>query len=659
MCRMKTNEDPVVPLHYLELLSRSYPNIQSVATEVINLSAILNLPKGTEHFLSDLHGESEAFLHMLKNGSGVIADKIGILFGESISEDSRRELATLIYYPEEKLAMLTRRLPNKEDWYREKLFQLVQICRLVASKYTRSKVRKTLPEKFAYIIEELLHEQEVDDNKNAYYQSILDTIISTGRADDFIMAISEVIQCLSIDRLHILGDIFDRGPGAHRIMDRLMAYHQVDIQWGNHDILWMGAAAGSEACMANAVRISLRYGNMRTLEDGYGISLLPLATFAMETYGDDPCDYFMPRSATEEYTQNERLLLARMHKAIAMIQFKLEGQVVMRRPHYHMEHRLLLDKMDLARGIIRVDGVEHRLLDTHFPTVDANAPYELTELERALVERLQGSFCSSDRLQRHVRFLFSHGSMYLICNDNLLYHGCIAMNEDGSFREFVVNGESYAGKAFMDRVEQLARQGFFTREDNEAKRYGLDAMWYLWSGDISPLYGKDKMATFERHFIASKDTHAEVKDIYYTMRDDEHMCRKILEEFELDPERSHIINGHVPVKVRKGESPIKANGRMIVIDGGLSEAYQPETGIAGYTLIYNSHGIRLVSHRPFVSRLKAVEENLDIHSTTMLLETSRERIRIRDTYTGGLMIRRIEELRALLAAYRSGQIKTH
>ena len=655
---MNTNES-CVDLHYLELLSRDYPNTQSAATEIINLSAILNLPKGTEHFLSDLHGESEAFLHMLKNGSGVIADKIQILFGEELSEEQRRELATLIYYPEEKLSMLTRHLANPGEWYREKLFQLVRICRLTASKYTRSKVRKALPEKFAYIIEELLHEQEFDDNKNAYYQSILDTIISTGRADDFIIAISGVIQQLAIDRLHILGDIFDRGPGAHLIMDRLMAYHNVDIQWGNHDILWMGAAAGSEACMANAVRISLRYGNMRTLEDGYGISLLPLATFAMETYGNDPCERFMPRSTTDEYTQNECLLLARMHKAISIIQFKLEGQIVMRRPQYRMQHRLLLDKIDKARGTIRLDGVEHQLLDAHFPTLDLDHPYELTEQENAVTERLQISFRSSDRLQKHVRFLFSHGSMYLICNDNLLYHGCIAMNEDGTFRDFIVDGEGYGGKAFMDRLEQLARQGFFTRENNEAKRYGQDAMWYLWSGDISPLYGKDKMATFERHFIAEKDTHTEINDIYYTFRDSETFCRRVLEEFGLDPEQSRIINGHVPVKVKKGESPIKANGRMIVIDGGLSSAYQPETGIAGYTLIYNSHGMRLVSHRPFVSRQKAVEENLDIHSTTLVLETRTERIRIRDTYTGRLLMRRIEELRALLSAYRSGRIKTH
>lgn len=654
---MKTTE-PSVDLHYLELLSRHYPNTQSAATEIINLSAILDLPKGTEHFLSDLHGESEAFLHMLKNGSGVIADKIEILFGRTMPEEQRHELATLIYYPEEKLSILTHHLQNPEEWYREKLFHLVQICRLVASKYTRSKVRKALPEKFAYIIEELLHEQEGDNNKDAYYQSILDAIISTGRADDFIIAISGVIQHLAIDRLHILGDIFDRGPGSHLIMDRLMAYHNVDIQWGNHDILWMGAAAGSEACMANAVRISLRYGNMRTLEDGYGISLLPLATFAMETYGDDPCERFQPR-CMDDYTQNERLLLARMHKAVSMIQFKLEGQIVMRRPQYNMQHRLLLDKIDRTRGSILLDGMEHALLDTHFPTLNPDRPYELTEQERTLTDRLQMSFRSSDRLQKHVRFLFSHGSMYLICNDNLLYHGCIAMNEDGSFRDFVVDGERYGGKAFMDRVEQLARQGFFTREDNEAKRYGQDAMWYLWSGDISPLYGKDKMATFERHFIAEKDTHTETKDIYYTIRDNESVCRKILEEFGLDPEQAHIINGHVPVKVKKGESPIKANGRMIVIDGGLSTAYQPETGIAGYTLIYNSHGIRLVSHRPFVSRLKAVEENLDIHSTTMVLETSQERIRIRDTYTGSLLARRIEELRALLDAYRSGLIKTH
>jgi fructose-1,6-bisphosphatase-3 len=649
---------PLADRHYLRLLSRSYPDIQSAATEVINLTAVLNLPKGTEHFLSDLHGEHEAFLHMLKNGSGVIAEKINLIFGESMPEAEKRELATLIYYPDEKMAALADTLSEPEGWYRDVLFKLVRICRVVASKYTRSKVRKSLPRSFSYIIEELLHENEYETNKQAYYLSIIDTIISTGRAAAFITAISELIQRLSVDRLHIIGDIFDRGPGAHIIVDHLMNYHQVDVQWGNHDILWMGAAGGSKACIANAVRMSLRYGNVETLEDGYGISLLPLATFAMDVYGADECARFAPHGDRQRFSESEIQLMARMHKAISIIQFKLEAQVIKRRPQYQMEHRLLLDKMDISRGIVRIGERDYPLLDTCWPTLDPDDPCQLTEGEQTVVNRLLVSFRGSDRLQQHVRFLFSHGSMYRIINGNLLYHGCISMNRDGTFREFAVDGKRYAGRRFMDRVERLARQGFFAQNDPEAREYGLDAMWYLWSGDLSPLFGKDKMATFERYFVADPDTHVENKDYYYEVRDDETVCGAILEEFGLDPETAHIINGHVPVKVKKGESPIKAGGRMIVIDGGLSKAYQQETGIAGYTLICNSHGMRLVSHRPFVSRQKAIEENLDIHSTTVILETSDDRIRIKNTNTGRSIQHRIDDLRALLAAYRSGVVKT-
>ena len=652
----QSDKVPDVDLHYLQLLSRQYPNIQDAATEAINLAAVMNLPKGTEHFLSDLHGEYEAFLHVLKNGSGVIAEKINILFGDALSEELKHELATLIYYPEEKLSMMAHQHTDLDLWYREMLGYMIKICRLVASKYTRSKVRKALPDKYAYIIEELLNEHEYDENKQAYYASIIESILFTGRTDSFIIAIAELIQRLAIDRLHIIGDIYDRGPGAHIIMDRLMAYHTVDIQWGNHDIMWMGAAAGSKACMANAVRISLRYANTGTLSDGYGISLLPLATFAMEQYGDDPCARFQIRSAESKLSDSEYQLMARMHKAISIIQFKLEAEVIKRRPHYNMEDRLLLDKINFEQGTVCVDGRDYAMQDMKLPTVDPAAPYALTEAEQKVVDKLVLSFASSEKLHQHIRFLFSKGSMYLIRNNNLLYHGCVSMNPDGSFRKFYVCDDAYSGKAFMDRVERLARQGYFSRELTDAKQYGQDAMWYLWSGSMSPLFGKARMATFERYFLNEKETHVEQKDCYYTFRNSAEFCKRILEEFGLDPEKSHIINGHVPVKVKKGESPIKADGKLIVIDGGLSKAYQKETGIAGYTLIYSSHGIRLVSHHPFVSRQRAVEDNLDIHSTTVILETSDRRLRIKDTDTGQLFSMKMNELHQLLAAYRNGQI---
>jgi fructose-1,6-bisphosphatase III len=643
---------------YLQLLAKQYPSIQAASTEIINLNAILNLPKGTEHFVSDVHGEYEAFLHVLKNGSGSIRRKIDEIFADTLLEKEKRSLATLIYYPEQKLPLILKGLENKEEWYRITFFRLIKMGRVVASKYTRSKVRKALPESFAYIIDELLHEQESLDNKQDYYKSIIETIIAIGRAREFIIAMADLIQRLTIDHLHVIGDIYDRGPGAHIILDRLREYHSVDIQWGNHDILWMAAAAGSEACLANVIRLALRYSNMETLQDGYAISLLPLASFAVDVYGNDPCEQFKPKySGEEEYTENELQLMAQMHKAITILQLKLEAEIILRRPHYRMEDRLLLDKIDYSRGVVCLYGQKYPLTDTHFPTIDPERPYELTEAERGVVERLKLSFMNSEKLQRHVRFLYSKGSMYLIYNGNLLYHGCIAMNEDGSFAGFEVEGKEYKGEAFMNRLERLARQAYFAIDNPDQKLYGLDAMWYLWSGAKSPLFGKEKMTTFERYFVADKSTHEEPKNPYYKFRDSEKTCVRILEEFGLNPETAHIVNGHVPVKVKKGESPIKAGGKLFVIDGGFAKAYQSQTGIAGYTLIYNSHGLMLASHLPFESAQKAIEEELDIHSKTEIVETNRARLRVKDTDLGLAIQKQIDDLQRLLSAYRAGLIK--
>lgn len=649
-------------LGYLELLARQYPSIQAASTEIINLNAILHLPKGTEHFLSDIHGEHEPFLHVLRNGSGTLSRRIEEMFQSTLLERERRELATLIYYPNR---MLTRRLSQlgaegMEDWYRVTLFRLVQVCRVMSSKYTRSKVRKALPPAFAYILEELLHEQESIENKQEYYQSIVDTIISTGRARAFIVAMAELIQRLTIDHLHILGDVYDRGPGAHIIMDALMAYHSVDFQWGNHDIVWMGAATGSPACIANVIRICLRYANMETLEGGYGISLLPLATLAMDAYGDDPCRQFQVKAPPgEEYTQNELLLLARMQKAISIIQFKLEGAIIQRRPEFEMDDRLLLDKIDWEAGTVQVDGQSYPLNDTLFPTVDPADPYALSEAERNVVQRLIYSFQDNKKLQEHVRFLYSVGGMYRIYNGNLLYHGCIPMEPDGAFSDFAIDGPGqrpYQGRALLDRIDRLVRQAYFASNPDQ-QQGGQDMMWYLWTGAQSPLFGKKKMATFERYFIDDKTPHAEQRDPYYHLRDQPQTVSRILEEFGLDPDRGHIINGHVPVKVRKGENPVKAGGRLLVIDGGFARAYQGQTGIAGYTLISNSYGLLLAAHQPFESVEQILEGGRGPHSQTEILETNTRRIRVRDTDLGRNIQRQIDELRALLDAYRGGLIK--
>lgn len=646
-------------MNYLGLLSKQYPSIKAASQEIINLSAILNLPKGTENFLSDVHGEYESFIHILKNGSGVIRRKIDDIFADSLSDEEKQNLATLIFYPDKRLPIVLKKVKNRNEWYKKTLSHLIQICRVISSKYSRRQVRDALPQEYAHTLEELFTQQEDLENRQEYYQGIIETIISLHRTDDFIIAIAELIQRLSIDRLHVIGDIYDRGPGPHIIMDKLMQYHSVDIQWGNHDILWMGAASGSDACIANAVRVTLRYANMEILEDGYAISLLPLATFALETYANDPCERFKPKfSDPDVYTEKEIEMMTKMHKAISILQFKLEGQVIKRRPHYNMDDRLVLEKIDYEKGTIRIGDKDYELNDRNFPTIDPNAPYTLSEAEKQVMDKLRYSFTHSDKLQKHTRFLFSKGSIYQLYNGNLLYHGCIAMNEDGSFQSFKVAGEEYKAKAFMDRVDRLARKGYFTEEDDmETKLYGMDVMWYLWSGEQSPLYGKDKMATFERYFIDDKETHKETKNPYYQLRDREDIAEKILEEFGLEPESSRIINGHVPVKVKKGESPVKAGGKLIVIDGGFSRAYQSETGIAGYTLIYNSYGFLLASHKPFESQQKAIEEEKDIRSQTKILEKSRGRMKVKDTDKGLEIKKTIKDLKMLLRAYHEGVIK--
>lgn len=655
----KDNNFDEKDLRYLRLLAKQYPNIDSACNEIINFKAILGLPKGTEHFLSDIHGEYKQFIHILKNASGVIKRKVDDLFGDSLTNKEKKSLATLIYYPEQKFDLLLKEQKDKEKWCTDTLHRLIKMSRLVSSKYTRLQVREALPKDFAYIIEEMLHERHNDENKQEYYNEIIQTIIDLQKVKDFVINLCRLIQRLSIYRLHIIGDIYDRGPGADIIMDKLIDYHSVDIQWGNHDILWMGAGAGSDACIANSLRVSLRYANMKFIEDGYGINLLPLATFAMDTYFDDDCKQFIPKLSDnkEEFTENELNLIKRMHKAITIIQFKLEGQIIKRRPQYNMENRLLLDKIDLKDGTITCpNGKKYKLNDMNFPTIDPNKPYELSSGEKELIDKLRTSFRNSEKLQKHIKFLFSNGGLYLVYNSNLLFHGCIPLLDNGDFSSFVVDEKKYDGKVFMDRVEQLAREGYFST-NAEKKLYGMDAMWYLWSGDHSPLFGKTKMATFERHFIDDKEAHQENKNPYYNFRDNENVCKNILREFGLDPETSRIINGHVPVKVKKGESPVKAKGKLLVIDGGFSKAYQSKTGIAGYTLIYNSHGMILAAHEPFESFQRAIEEERDILPETIVLKKEPKRIRVRDTDRGKELKQKAKDLTMLVKAYRKGIIK--
>ena len=645
-------------LKYLKLLSKSFPTIADAATEIINLEAILNLPKGTEHFLTDIHGEHQAFQHVIKNASGVIKKKVEDIFGHTLREWEKKELCTLIYYPEEKLKIIKSREKEIEDWYKMILVRLLKVCENVSSKYTRSKVRKALPKEFSYIIQELLHESLNNPNKHGYVEAIISTIVSTGRAESFIIEISKLIQRMTIDSLHILGDVYDRGPGAHIIMDILCDYHNVDIQWGNHDLIWMGAAAGSEACMANVIRICLRYTNLATLEDGYGINLLPLATFALETYGEDPCSVFKPKMSEDEVVKQKQIkMISQMHKAISIIQFKLEGQVIERNPEMGMEDRRLLHLIDYDKGTIMLRGKEYQLKDKNFPTIDPKNPYKLTEDEKELVDKLMHSFTHSEKLRKHIRFIYSKGSLYLVRNSNLLYHGSVPMNSDGTFKNVRIQGVDYSGKQLFDKIDQVVRQAYFEEKKAKEKRFGQDFIWYLWCGPSSPPFDKDKMATFERYFIADKETHKEQQGHYFYLKDKKEICEMILKEFGVEDEHARIINGHIHVKTIKGESPIKAGGKLLVIDGGYSKAYQSETGIAGFTLIYNSHGLQLVQHQPFVSTQQAIEKGEDIISETTVLEFSNQRKLVRDIDIGKELMQQIEDLTHLLDAYRSGYLK--
>jgi fructose-1,6-bisphosphatase-3 len=642
---------------YLHLLSTTYPTVADAASEIINLEAILNLPKGTEHFLADLHGEHEAFIHVLKNASGNIKRKVGEIFGNTIRESEKKELCTLIYYPEQKLELIKAQEEDLDDWYRITIHQLVRVCRDVSSKYTRSKVRKSLPEEFSYIIEELLHERSDDQDKAAYVAVIVDTIISTGRADDFIVAISNVIQRLAIDQLHILGDIYDRGPGAHIIMDTLRQYHSWDIQWGNHDILWMGAAVGNDACICNVLRLSLRYANLATLEEGYGINLVPLATFALETYGDDPCTEFIPRELKRDAKMDEKTLqlTAKMHKAITVMQFKVESEIFHRRPEWQMEDRCLLESVDIERQVCIIDGTEYGMKDCNFPTLLGGT--SLSDAERDLMLKLHHSFRVSEKLRKHIRTILSHGCMYNICNQNLLFHASVPLCEDGSLKEVAILGKSYSGRQLMEYIGQLIRSAFQGDTPREQKDYAKDYFLYLWCGKDSPLFDKSKMATFERYFLTDKATYHEEKGNYFKLRDSAEVCERILDAFGVKGETRHIINGHVPVHAGSGENPIKAGGRLMVIDGGFSEAYHKETGIAGYTLVYHSRGFQLVQHEPFTSAQDAILSGTDIKSTTQIVEMSTHRMLVADTDKGTELRLQIRDLKDLLYAYRHGIIK--
>lgn len=656
-----TPEDIVDDVKYLQLLARSFPTVAAASSEIINLEAILNLPKGTEHFLSDVHGEYEAFQHVLKNASGTVKRKVEEIFAHSLRDQEIKDLCTLIYYPEEKLRLIKKQEGNLDDWYRITLNRLVKVCQNVSSKYTRSKVRKALPKDFEYIIQELLHESSGDHNKEAYLEVIITTIISTRRADAFIVAMCNLIQRLCIDSLHIVGDIFDRGMGAHIIMDTLCEYHNFDIQWGNHDVLWMGAAAGNTACIANVIRMSMRYANLTTLEDGYGINLLPLATFAMDVYKDDPCTQFQP--LLSEYNDNKpdektARLIAQMHKAIAIIQFKLEAEIIRRHPEYKMEDRLLLDKIDFQKGSVRIDGKDYAMLDSFLPTVNPADPYALTDEERDLMDKIVASFQNSEKLRKHMHCLYSNGSMFKVTNSNLLFHASIPLNADGTFKHVRIGQKEYWGKNLMLKADRMLRAAYYEYHDKQKKRDAMDYVWYLWCGADTPTFDKSKMATFERYFVADKETYKEEKGYYYELRDQADVCDNILREFGIEPgSHSHIINGHVPVRTIKGEKPVKADGKLLVIDGGFSKAYQPTTGIAGYTLVYHSHGFELVQHEPFESREKAIKEGLDIKSTTFLVDYTRRRMMVKDTDKGRELREQINELQKLLVAFRSGLVQ--
>ena len=647
-------------IDYLKLLAEQFPDIKSACSEIIRLQSRQKLPKLTEHFMSDIHGEYESFLHILKNASGVIKSKIREIYGRTLSEEDRQMLCTLIYYPEQKLDWIKKREQNLEDWYKITLYRLVEICRMISSKYTRSAVRELLPRSFGDTIDELIQSPtDYGTDKEGYYTESIHCIIKLGQADAFIVDIAQLIQKLAIGRLHIIGDIFDRGPRADIILDTLTHYHSVDIQWGNHDVQWMGAAAGSLACIATVLSISTKYANFDCLEDGYGINMRPLTIFAMETYGTDPCSCFRLRNPNHVHlSQHDSALWAKMHKAISIIQFKLEGQLIKRHPEFLMDNHIMLDRIDYEHGTVLIEGTKYTLKDKNFPTIDPADPFRLTAEEQALMESLRSSFLHSEKLQKHIRFLYSTGSMYLSYNNNLLYHGCIPMTSDGEFREVTLKGEKVSGKRLLDKAEQIAREGYFGKNGSPEKAYGEDFLWFLWCGCYSPVYGKNKMTSFERYFIDDESTWEEIKDPYYKQSSNPAVCRKILAEFGIDPDAfSHIINGHVPVKIKKGESPVKADGKLLVIDGGLSRAYQSVTGIAGYTLLFNSHGLLLSQHDAFESIESAITEEKDIYSSLDTIATAPKRILVEDTDIGKGCQQRINALSALVDAYQTGKIR--
>ena len=646
-------------LHYLRLLSSQYPTVQAAGTEIIRLQAILNLPKGTEHFMSDIHGEHEAFLHILNSASGEVKEKLEELFGNTMTQRDRNDLATLIYYPAAKLALVADENDNLEEWYRLTIHRLVLLCRHVSTKYTRSKVRSYMPQDYESILDELIHLAEEGGSRRDQYENIISTTIRIGQAADVIAAMCLVIKRLVVDKLHIVGDIFDRGPRADIVMDSLLNSENVDIQWGNHDVLWMGAASGSRTLVATVLSNSIRYNNLDVIETGYGISLRPLSIFANEVYKDCNTRQFKVKltgTDADQYTEKDKLLSARMYKAITIILFKLEGQKILRHPEYGMNDRLLLDKVDYESKTVRIGDKTYPMLDCDFPTVDPADPYTLTDEESHVIDQLTDSFHHSEKLQKHIRFLYSKGGLYKISNGNLLFHGCIPMTDDGKLMSFTIGGKPRSGRDFLDYAEKTARKAYYDKRGSDERQMGMDFLWWLWTGRNSPIFGRDRMTTFERRFIADEKTWVEPKNAYYTYYLDPKCCEKLLAEFGLTGPHCHIINGHVPVKVRKGESPIKGGGKLIVIDGGFSRAYQPTSGIAGYTLIFNSRHFRLVSHQPFSGKYNALHNNDDIESESQIFETLETRLRISQTDEGAQLQTRMDDLLLLLEAYRTGAV---
>lgn len=641
-------------MRYLELLSRLFPSAAKASAEIINLNAVLNLPKGTEFFASDIHGEYEAFSHILRNASGSIRLKIDDVFGDSLSKQEKRSLATLIYYPREKTELVLSQTDNPQEWYAAVLPQLVAVCKRAARKYTRSRVRKALPEDFAYIIEELMTENRHGVDKEAYYAAIIDAVIRTDRVGALIEALCLLIQRLAIDRLHIVGDIYDRGPYPHIIMDTLMEHHSLDIQWGNHDIVWMGASLGQRGCIAHVVRNCARYGNLSILEDAYGINILPLASFALDAYRDDPCVAFGLKG-NPELSPNELEMNVKIQKAMAIIQFKVEGKLIDENPDFGLEDRKLLHHIDYEKGTVKLGDIEYELTDQVFPTINAQNPYQLTPEEEDVMQRLEQAFISCEKLQRHMRFFLETGSLYKIYNSCLMFHACVPLNADGSLKEVDVFGQKYKGRALYDIMEHYVRAGFFDPDPEQRKR-GRDLMWYLWLGENSPLFAKSKMATFELYLIADKDARKEHKNPFYSLLNNEEVLDGIFEDFGMNPELSRIVCGHVPVKVKDGEDPVKCKGKMLTIDGGFSKAYQPTTGIAGYTLISNSYGFVLAAHEPLESTRAAVTNEIDIHSSKRVVERVEKRTLVADTDTGVQLKRQIADLEQLLNAYRCGFI---